>query len=44
VLNGSKKAALQAMLVDPVVHSVKAAEETLDTMLTTQAKYLGYLK
>ena len=44
ILTGSKKAALQAMLVDPVVHSVKAAEETLDTMLTTQAKYLSYLK
>jgi alpha-galactosidase len=44
VLTGSKKAVLQAMLVDPVGHSVNAAEETLDTMLTTQAKYLYYLK
>jgi alpha-galactosidase len=44
VLTGSRKAALQALLVDPVVHSATAAEQTLDTILRLQEKYLGYLK
>ncbi len=44
ILKGSKKAALQALLVDPLVHSVSAARQTLDTMLVMQSKYLGYLK
>lgn len=44
VLTRSKKAALQALLVDPVVDSVSAAEKTLDTILSFQSKYLGYLK
>ena len=44
VLTGSKVAALQALLVDPVVGSVKAAEQTLETMLSIQGKYLDYLK
>ncbi len=40
----SKEAALQALLVDPVVHDARAAEAVLNTMLALQAKYLGYLK
>ena len=44
VLTGSKKAALQALLVDPIVDSVSAAEKTLDTILGFQSNYLGYLK
>ena len=44
VLTGSKKAALQALLVDPIVDSASAAEKTLDTILKFQSKYLGYLK
>jgi len=44
VLTASKAAALQALLVDPVVHSVKAAEQTLDAMLDIQNRYLGYLR
>ena len=44
VLTGSKVAALQALLVDPVVGSVKAAEQTLETMLNIQGEYLDYLK
>ncbi len=43
VLTGSRKAALQALLVDPVVTSVRAAEATLDTILRRQAAYLGYI-
>ncbi|MDY6875775.1 MAG: alpha-glucosidase [Chloroflexota bacterium] len=44
VLTGSREIALQALLVDPVVDSVKAAEETLDTILKLQSRYLGYIK
>lgn len=44
ILQGSRELALQALLVDPVVDSVRAAEETLDAMLDLQARYLGYLK
>ncbi|MBS3934323.1 MAG: hypothetical protein KGZ35_08195 [Truepera sp.] len=44
VLTASREAALQALLVDPVVHSVRAAEQTLDTMLDLQQQYLGYLR
>lgn len=43
-LTGSRDIALQALLVDPVVHSVRAAEQTLDTMLELQQRYLGYIK
>lgn len=43
-LTGSKAAALQALLVDPVVDSVSAAEKTLNAILDYQSKYLGYLK
>jgi alpha-galactosidase len=44
VLTGSRTVALQALLVDPVVNSVKSAEQTLDTMLELQARYLGYIR
>ena len=44
VLTGSREVALQALLVDPVVDSVRAAEETLDTILKLQSRYLGYIK
>jgi alpha-galactosidase len=44
VLKKSKAAALQALLVDPVVDSVKAAEKTLEKILNLQSAYLGYLK
>jgi alpha-galactosidase len=43
-INGSRDAALQALLVDPVVDSLDRAESLLDTMLTNQAPYLGYLR
>jgi alpha-galactosidase len=44
VLTGSKEVVMQALLVDPVVNSVRAAEEMLDTMLVLQKPYLGYIK
>jgi len=44
VLTGSRQAALQALLVDPIVHSYHAAVKTLDTILELQEPYLGYLK
>ncbi len=44
VLTSSRELVLQALLVDPVVHSFRAAEQTLDTMLTLQPQYLGYIK
>jgi alpha-galactosidase len=44
VLTGSREAALQALLVDPVVDKVEAAEQLLDTMLELQKEYLGYIK
>jgi len=44
VLTGSREIALQALLVDPVVNSVRAAEQVLDTMLQLQARYLGYIR
>ncbi len=43
-LTGSREVALQALLVDPVVDSVRAAEQTLDAMLEMQKDYLGYIK
>ncbi len=42
-LTGSKQAALQALLLDPVVHSYRAAQQTLETMLAVQQRYLDYL-
>lgn len=44
VLTGSREIALQALLVDPVVDSIRAAERTLDTMLELQKPYLSYLQ
>ncbi len=44
VLTRSRSAALQALLVDPVVTSVRAAEQTLQTMIQCQNRWLGYLK
>ncbi len=43
-LTKSKRAALQAFLVDPVVDSARAAEQILDTILSFQSDYLGYLQ
>lgn len=44
ILTGSREIALQALLVDPVVDSFRAAEKTLDTILKLQAEHLGYIK
>ncbi len=44
VLTGSREIVLQALLVDPVVHSVGAAEQALDTILERQSRYLDYIK
>ena len=43
-IQGSKKLALQALLVDSNMASFKKAEQLLDKMIKTQKKYLGYLK
>ena len=39
-VEGSKKLLLQALLLDPVVHSAHAAGEVLDTMLDLQKEYV----
>ena len=44
VIHKSKAAALQALLVDPVVNQYDQVEEMLDTMISYQEKWLGYLK
>ncbi len=44
VIHRSKEAALQALLVDPVVNRYHGLEELLDTMITYQEKWLGYLE
>jgi alpha-galactosidase len=44
ILTGSRQLALQALLVDPVVHSYRAAEQTLNTMLELQPQWLSYIK
>ena len=44
VLTQSKTAALQALLVDPIVNNLRAAEQTLETMTKIQNRWLGYLK
>lgn len=44
VLQKSKAAALQALLVDPVVSNYNGIEDMLDTMIEYQEKWLGYLK
>jgi alpha-galactosidase len=43
ILTGSRQAVLQALLADPVVHSLRAAQQTLDTILDMQHEYLGYI-
>ncbi|MBU0510842.1 MAG: alpha-glucosidase [Chloroflexi bacterium] len=44
ILTGSKEIVMQALLVDPIVNNVRAAEEMLDTMLMLQKPYLGSIK
>jgi alpha-galactosidase len=44
VIHKSRELALQALLVDPIVHQYDGLEEMLDTMIAYQEKYLGYLK
>ncbi|MEN9938014.1 MAG: hypothetical protein RLZZ387_4593 [Chloroflexota bacterium] len=44
VLTKSKAAALQALLVDPVVNQYRGLEEMLDTMIAYQERWLGYLQ
>jgi alpha-galactosidase len=44
VLYKSKAYALQALLVDPVVDHYRNVEAMLDTMITYQQPWLGYLK
>jgi len=44
ILNKSKSAALQALLVDPVVTRYHGMEDMLDTMIGYQQKWLGYLE
>lgn len=39
-VTGSRKAALQALLLDPVIHSHAQAEHTLDDLLRAHAAYL----
>jgi len=43
-IEGSRELALQALLAEPVVNSLKNAEALLDMMLAYQKEYLGYLK
>ncbi|NLX43441.1 MAG: alpha-glucosidase, partial [Chloroflexi bacterium] len=44
VLTGSKKAIVQALLADLNIDKVKPVEQMVDTLLTYQADYLGYIK
>jgi alpha-galactosidase len=44
VLNKSKDAALQALLVDPNVNQYQRIEEMLNAMIEYQSNWLGYLK
>lgn len=44
VLTSSREVALQALLVDPIIDKVGAAEKMLDFMLELQKKFLGYIK
>lgn len=44
VLSKSKKTAVQAFLVDPVVTKAACATELVELMVQLQSKYLGYLK
>jgi alpha-galactosidase len=44
ILEKSRTAALQALLVDPIVNRYNGIEEMLDTMIQYQGKWLGYLE
>lgn len=44
VLTQSKAAALQALLVDPIVNRCDGMEEMLDAMIAYQEQWLGYLR
>ena len=44
ILNKSRDAALQALLVDPIVNRYQGIEEMLDTVLEYQHQWLGYLR
>jgi alpha-galactosidase len=44
ILTKSRAAALQALLVDPVVIKYHGVEEMLDTMIAYQRRWLGYLE
>ena len=43
-VQGVQALALQALLVDPIIHQYQGVEEMLDTMIAYQEKWLGYLK
>ena len=43
ILEKSKSKALKALLADPVVDNVNAAEKMLDNMIKSQEQHLGYL-
>ena len=44
VIHQSRELAMQALLLDPVVDSVRRAEQLLDAMLALQKDYLGYIR
>lgn len=44
IIEKSRTAALQALLVDPIVNQYGGVEELLDMMIDYQSKWLGYLK
>ncbi len=44
VIHKSRDYALQALLVDPIVNNYQRIEEMLDTMISYQERWLGYLK
>ena len=43
ILHQSRDLALQALLVDPIVGQYHGVEEMLDTMISYQEEFLGYL-
>jgi len=43
IIRGSKALALQALLVDPIVDKVDAAEDLIEMMISLQPEFLGYL-
>ena len=44
IIDGAKDLVLQALLVDPVVTKVGAAEDLIEQMIALQPEYLGYLR